>query len=193
MRVTVFVSGGGSNLQALLDAEKAGTLGKAQITAVVASRAGVYALKRAENHGIPSYVVSKKDFAGTAQWEARLLEVLAETAPDLIVLAGYLSILGEGVVNRYAGRIINIHPSLIPAFCGEGMYGLRPHIAALERGVKITGASVHYVNEIPDGGEILAQKAVEVLEGDTPEILQKRVMEQAEWIILPQVVAELSK
>ncbi|MDR1408776.1 MAG: phosphoribosylglycinamide formyltransferase [Oscillospiraceae bacterium] len=193
MRVTVLVSGGGSNLQALLDAQDAGRLGSAKITAVIASRSGVYALERATKYSVPAQVVCRKDFTDSVVWELTLLEALKKTAPDLIVLAGYLSILGDMVVHRYAGRIINIHPALIPSFCGCGMYGLRPHEAALARGVKITGATVHYVNEIPDGGEILAQKAVAVLPGDTAESLQKRVMEQAEWVILPEVVAELSR
>jgi phosphoribosylglycinamide formyltransferase-1 len=192
MRVTVLVSGGGSNLQALIDAQTAGRLGSAELVAVIAGKPGIYALERAARHGIPSQVVCRRDFADAGAWESTLIDALDSTCPDLIVLAGYLSILGSGVLLRYAGKIINIHPALIPSFCGIGMYGLRPHAAALERGVKITGATVHYVNEIPDGGKILAQKAVEVLPDDTPESLQKRVMEEAEWIILPEAVRSLS-
>lgn len=190
--MTVLVSGGGSNLQALIDAQSSGELGTAEITAVIASKPGVYALERAAKYGIPAHTVCRKDFAHSAEWEAALLAAINETQPELIVLAGYLSILGDGVVRRYAGRIINIHPALIPSFCGKGMYGLRPHIAALERGVKVTGATVHYVNEIPDGGEIIAQKAVAVLPEDTPETLQQRVMEEAEWLILPQAVRQFA-
>jgi len=192
MRVTVMVSGGGTNLQALLDAQEAGKLGSARVCAVIASKPGVYALERAAKHGVPSYVVCRKDFTDADAWESALLAALEDTRPDLIVLAGYLSILGNAVVQKYAGRIINVHPALLPSFGGRGMYGLRPHTAALERGVKLTGATVHYVNEIPDGGEIIAQKAVEILPGDTPESLQKRVMEQAERVLLPEAVAGLS-
>lgn len=188
----MLVSGGGSNLQALLDAQAEGRLGRAKITAVIASKPGVFALERAKKHGVPSKVVCRADYPDAESWETALMAAIASTEPELIVLAGYLSILGSRVVEKYAGKIINIHPALIPSFCGKGMYGLRPHAAALERGVKLTGATVHYVNEVPDGGEILAQRAVPVLEGDTPESLQRRVMEQAEWLLLPQVVAELS-
>ncbi|MDR0883651.1 MAG: phosphoribosylglycinamide formyltransferase [Oscillospiraceae bacterium] len=190
MRVTVLVSGGGSNLQALLDAQDAGRLGTATITAVIASRAGVYALERAEKHGVPTAVVSRGDYENADAWAAALTDAIERTAPDLVVLAGYLSILPAQIVTRFT--IINIHPALIPAFCGAGMYGLRPHVAALARGVKVTGATVHYVNEIPDGGEILAQKAVDVHPDDTPETLQRRVMEEAEWVLLPSAVAQLS-
>ena len=170
-RIAVLVSGGGTNLQALIDAQKSGIINSGEIAVVISSKPDVYALKRAESANIPTAVVSRKDF---------------------IILAGFMSILSEDFTKRYPERIINVHPSLIPSFCGEGFYGLKVHEAALGYGVKVTGATVHFVNEIPDGGKIILQKAVEIQDGDTPEILQKRVMEQAEWIILPraaQIVA----
>lgn len=188
VRVAVLVSGGGTNLQAILDAEHRGELPHAQVSLVLSSRPGVYALERAAQAGVPGVVVSRKGFATGADFDRALLEVLNEQKIDLVVLAGFLSILGDGFIAAYRDRIINVHPSLIPAFCGEGYYGLRVHTTALERGVKLTGATVHLVNEVCDGGAILLQKAVEVLPGDTPEILQKRVMVQAEWVLLPQAI-----
>ena len=187
-RIAVLVSGGGTNLQALIDAN----LQAGEIALVVSSRPGVYALERAYQAGIPSVVIAKKGSTQEA-FEEKLRAALEEYRIDLIVLAGFLTILSEDFTRRYPRRILNIHPSLIPAFCGEGFYGLRVHEAALERGVKLTGATVHFVNEIPDGGEIILQKAVEVKEGDTPEILQRRVMEQAEWKLLPQAVELVSE
>lgn len=187
-RIAVFVSGGGTNLQALIDAN----LQAGEIALVVSSRPGVYALERAYKAGIPSVVIAKKGSTQEA-FEEKLRAALEEYRIDLIVLAGFLTILSEDFTRRYPRRILNIHPSLIPAFCGEGYYGLRVHEAALARGVKLTGATVHFVNEIPDGGEIILQKAVEVKDGDTPEILQRRVMEQAEWKLLPQAVELVSE
>ena len=190
IRIAVFVSGGGTNLQALLDAEKSGQLKSGQIALVVSSRPGVYALERAEKAGVPAVVVSRKDCRDQAEFEEKLLAALEEHGIDMIVLAGFLSILSADFTARFPRRILNVHPSLIPSFCGRGFYGLKVHEAALAYGVKVTGATVHYVNEIPDGGQILLQKAVEVLPGDTPERLQRRVMEQAEWVLLP-LAAEL--
>ena len=187
-RIAVLVSGGGTNLQALIDAN----LQAGEIALVVSSRPGVYALERAYKAGIPSVVIAKKGSTQEA-FEEKLRAALEEYRIDLIVLAGFLTILSEDFTRRYPRRILNIHPSLIPAFCGEGYYGLRVHEAALARGVKLTGATVHFVNEIPDGGEIILQKAVEVKAGDTPEILQRRVMEQAEWKLLPQAVVLVSE
>ena len=186
IQIAVFVSGGGTNLQALIDAEQAGRIHSGRLALVVASKPGVYALERAEKAGIPSVVVSRKDCAGQAEFEAKILAALEEHAIDMIVLAGFLSILSADFTRRYPNRILNVHPALIPSFCGRGFYGLKVHEAALAYGVKVTGATVHYVNEIPDGGQILLQKAVEIQPGDTPETLQRRVMEQAEWILLPQ-------
>ena len=186
IQIAVFVSGGGTNLQALIDAEQAGQIHSGHLALVVASKPGVYALERAEKAGIPSVVVSRKDCAGQAEFEAKILAALEEHAIDMIVLAGFLSILSADFTRRYPDRILNVHPALIPSFCGKGYYGLKVHEAALAYGVKVTGATVHYVNEIPDGGQILLQKAVEIQPGDTPETLQHRVMEQAEWILLPQ-------
>ena len=183
--IAVLVSGGGTNLQALIDAQgKALKSGK--ITLVVANNANAYALERAEKAGIHTAVVLKKECGSQAAFEEKLKEVLTEHQIDLIVLAGFMTILTENFTAAYPKRIINVHPSLIPSFCGEGFYGLRVHQAALDYGVKVTGATVHFVNEIPDGGEIIAQKAVCIEENDTPEALQRRVMEQAEWILLPQ-------
>ena len=192
-RVAVLVSGGGTNLQAILDAQGRGELPHAEISLVISDRAGAYALERAKNAGIPGREINKKACGGQAAFEEQLIAALEENRTDLIVLAGFLSILTERFTSLYERRIINVHPSLIPSFCGAGFYGLKVHMAALARGVKVTGATVHFVNEIPDGGEIIAQKAVEILDGDTPEILQKRVMEQAEWIILPQSVEKVCK
>jgi phosphoribosylglycinamide formyltransferase-1 len=183
--IAVLVSGGGTNLQALIDAQgKALKSGK--ITLVVANNAGAYALERAKKAGIDTAVVLKKECGSQAAFEEKLKEVLSAHSIDLIVLAGFMTILTENFTAAYPKRIINVHPSLIPSFCGEGFYGLRVHQAALDYGVKVTGATVHFVNEIPDGGEIIAQKAVYIEENDTPETLQRRVMEQAEWILLPQ-------
>ena len=187
-RIAVLVSGGGTNLQALIDAG----IPSGEIALVVASRPGVYALERAYKAAIPSMVIAKKGRT-QEEFEKELCTALDEYKIDLIVLAGFLTILSEDFTKKYPRRIINIHPSLIPSFCGEGFYGLRGHEAALERGVKLTGATVHFVNEIADGGEIILQKAVEVKEGDTPEILQRRVMEQAEWLLLPQAVELVSQ
>ena len=189
MRTAVLVSGGGTNLQALIDARRGGAMPHVELALVVSSSAGAYALERAKNAGIRAEYLEKTGF------EERLNSLLAEEGIGLIVLAGFLRILSADFTRRWAGRIINIHPSLIPSFCGSGFYGLRVHEAALARGVKLTGATVHFVNEIPDGGQIIAQRAVEVLPGDTPETLQRRVMERAEWVILPAaaeaVAAEL--
>ena len=189
-RIAVLVSGGGTNLQALIDAEKAGKLPHGELALVVSNRADAYALVRAKNAGIESAVLTRKDCGGQAGFEERLAALLEEKQIDLIILAGFMSILGADFTGRFAGRIINIHPSLIPSFCGKGFYGLKVHEAALNYGVKVTGATVHYVNEIPDGGQIILQKPVMIRPGDTPEILQRRVMEQAEWKLLPRA-AEL--
>lgn len=185
-KIAVLVSGGGTNLQALLDAQKAGKIPSGEIVLVLSSSPKAYALERAKSAGVPGFAVEKAGF------EDNLNARLEEYHIDLVVLAGFLSILSAGFTRKWAGRIVNIHPSLIPSFCGAGMYGLKVHEAALQKGVKVTGATVHLVNEIPDGGEILLQKAVDVLPGDTPEILQKRVMEQAEWVLLPQAVELLA-
>ena len=191
-RIAVFVSGGGTNLEALLKAREAGDLPHGDIVLVCASNPDAYALTRAANHGVPGVAIPKRQLSQEA-FEAALTEKLTEYRIDVIVLAGFLSILSEDFVRRWANRIVNVHPSLIPAFCGQGYYGLKVHEAALARGVKVTGATVHLVNEIPDGGPILLQKAVEVLPEDTPEALQRRVMEQAEWVLLPQAVELLCK
>ena len=192
-RIAVLVSGGGTNLQAILDAAGRGELSDGEVTLVISDRAGAYALERATMAGIPSVEINKKACGGQKAFEEKLLAALEENRTDLIVLAGFLSILTEDFTARYPRRIINVHPSLIPSFCGAGYYGLKVHEAALARGVKLTGATVHFVNEIPDGGEIIAQKAVRIEPGDTPEILQRRVMEQAEWVILPQSVEKICK
>ena len=184
-RIAVLVSGGGTNLQALIDAQGS-VLKSGKITLVVSNVPGAYALERAKKAGIATEVVVKKELGSQQAFEDKLLQVLDENQIDIIILAGFMTILTERFTARYPKRILNVHPSLIPSFCGEGFYGLRVHQAALDYGVKVTGATVHFVNEIPDGGEIIAQKAVEILPGDTPEVLQKRVMEQAEWILLPQ-------
>ena len=190
-RIAVLVSGGGTNLEALLNAQEAGALPHGEIVAVLSSNPGAYALERARHRGIPAYPLSRKAL-GQEAFEAALTQALAECRAELIVLAGFLSILSEAFVRQWPDRIVNVHPSLIPAFCGKGYYGLKVHEAALSRGVKVTGATVHLVNEIPDGGRILLQKAVDVLPDDTPETLQRRVMEQAEWVLLPQAVEQLS-
>jgi len=192
-KIAVFVSGGGTNLQALIDAQKSGVIESGEIVLVVSNSAGAYALERAANHGIKSEVVLKKELGSQEAFEARLVEVLEENQIDMIVLAGFMSILSGDFTGRYDGRIINVHPSLIPSFCGKGFYGLKVHEEALKYGVKVTGATVHFVNEIPDGGQIIMQKAVEIQDGDTPEVLQKRVMEQAEWIILPQSAEKICR
>ena len=188
VNIAVFVSGGGTNLQALIGAQESGIIKSGRIRLVIASRSDAYALERAKKAGIDAFAFSKKELGSQEAVEAEIEKKLAEYGIELIVLAGYLSILTEDFTRKWDRRIINIHPSLIPSFCGKGYYGLRVHEEALKRGVKVTGATVHFVNEIPDGGEIIAQKAVAVQEGDTPEVLQRRVMEQAEWIILPQAV-----
>ena len=187
-RIAVFVSGGGTNLQALIDAQSAGRLTAGEIVLVLSSREDAYALKRAANAGIPTAVCSRRALGGQAAFEASISQQLADHAIDMIVLAGFMSILSRDFTDKWPERIVNVHPSLIPSFCGQGFYGLRVHEAALARGVKVTGATVHFVNEIPDGGRILLQKAVPIEDGDTPETLQRRVMEQAEWILLPQAV-----
>ena len=193
-RIAVLVSGGGTNLQALLDAQQAGKLPHGEIVLVVSNKEGVYALERAAQAGVPSAVVSRKALGNSQEaFEAALLGLLEEYSVDLIILAGFLSILSGDFTRRYENRILNVHPALIPSFCGKGMYGLHVHEAALAYGVKVTGATVHYVNEVPDGGHILLQKAVDVLPGDTPEALQRRVMEQAEWILLPQAAEQVAK
>lgn len=192
LRAAVLVSGGGTNLQAIIDAKRAGKIPSAELALVVASNASAYALTRAENAGIAHTVLRKEKGEAPADYGERLLALLRENAIDVVVLAGFLTILPENVIHAYDHRILNIHPSLIPSFCGDGFYGLHVHEAALKRGVKVTGATVHFVNEITDGGDIIAQKAVEVLPGDTPEILQRRVMEQAEWILLPQALEQVA-
>ena len=184
-RCAVLVSGGGTNLQALLDAGKAGKLPHVSFVSVISSRPDAYALERAKKENVPTHVAPRKEMSQEA-FEQKILSFLEEDQIDFIILAGFMSILSSGFVSRYPRRILNVHPALLPSFGGKGFYGLRVHEAALERGVKVTGATVHYVNEIADGGEIILQKAVDVLPGDTPEILQRRVMEQAEWLLLPQ-------
>ncbi|MBR1457122.1 MAG: phosphoribosylglycinamide formyltransferase [Oscillospiraceae bacterium] len=189
-RLAVLVSGGGTNLQALIDAQRAGVLHSGEIVLVVSNNPSAYALQRAAAAGIPARTITRRECGSEAAFEAALLAALEEHGVDLVILAGFMSILSADFTARYERRILNVHPSLIPSFCGKGMYGLRVHEAALAYGVKVTGATVHFVNEIPDGGQILLQKAVPVEPGDTPEILQRRVMEQAEWLLLPQA-AEL--
>ncbi len=186
VKIAVLVSGGGTNLQALLDAHAAGKIPNGEIALVLSNKADAFALSRAERAGVKTATVLRRDFADRAEFEERILSVLKENGIELIVLAGFMCILSEGFTARYPKRILNVHPSLIPSFCGEGFYGLRVHEAALSYGVKVTGATVHYVNEIPDGGEIILQKAVEIREDDTPESLQRRVMEEAEWQLLPR-------
>ena len=191
-KIAVLVSGGGTNLQALIDAQ-GNVIHSGKIALVISNVAGAYALERAKKAGIPTETVIKKECGSQVAFEDRLIDLLEQHAIDVIVLAGFMTILTEHFTGRYPNRILNVHPSLIPSFCGEGFYGLRVHQAALDYGVKVTGATVHFVNEVCDGGRIIAQKAVPVLEGDTPEILQRRVMEQAEWKILPRAVELVSK
>ena len=191
VKIGVLVSGGGTNLQALLDARKRGEIPDGEIGLVIASRKKAYALERARMAGVPALALPRRDYESPADYDAALLTALQEAGVELVVLAGFLCVLGEKMLKGYEGRIVNVHPSLIPAFCGDGFYGLHVHEAALERGVKVTGATVHLVNEVTDGCPILLQKAVEVLESDTPESLQKRVMEQAEWVLLPKAVSML--
>lgn len=193
INVAVMVSGGGTNLQALIDSEIAGKIPHGKITLVISSKEGAYALERAKNHGIESVVVKRKDYDDAKSFNLALVKTLKDHSIDMVVLAGYLSILGPEFIEAYKDRIINVHPSLIPSFCGKGFYGLKVHEAALEKGVKVTGATIHLVNEIPDGGKILFQKAVEILDDDTPEVLQRRVMEQAEWILLPKACELIAK
>ncbi len=188
MKIAVFVSGGGTNLQAIIDNTKDGILKDIEIVLVLSSSKDAYALERAANNGIKSVVVSKKDFDSIEAWDEAVVKAVDESGAELIVLAGYLSLMGPKVVSKYSNRIINIHPALIPSFCGAGMYGIRPHKAALAKGVKVSGATVHFVNENYDEGPILLQKAVDVLPDDTPETLQRRIMEQCEWKILPQAI-----
>ena len=189
-KIAVLVSGGGTNLPALIDAEAGGILKSGEIVLVIANKPGAYALTRAEKAGIPALTITKKACGGQEAFEDALIDAMASHGVELVVLAGFMSILSERFIRHYVNRILNVHPSLIPSFCGKGFYGLKVHEAALAYGVKVTGATVHFVNEIPDGGRILLQKAVSILPGDTPETLQRRVMEQAEWIILPEA-AEL--
>lgn len=192
IKIAVFVSGGGTNLQALIDAQSFGTLHSGKIVLVLSSNPEAYALERAKKAGIPTVVCSRKALGGQEAFEAAISEAMEKYGVELIVLAGFMSILSENFTSQWPERIINVHPSLIPSFCGKGFYGLRVHEAALSYGVKVTGATVHFVNEIPDGGRIIAQKAVEIMPEDTPETLQKRVMEQAEWKLLPQAVEQVS-
>lgn len=190
-RIAVLVSGGGTNLEALLNAQETGALPHGEIVLVLSSNPEAYALERAKRRGVPAIPLSRKQL-GQEPFEAALMEALTQYRVDLVVLAGFLSILSSDFVRRWPDRIVNVHPSLIPAFCGKGYYGLKVHEAALRRGVRVTGATVHLVNEIPDGGRILLQKAVDILPGDTPETLQRRVMEQAEWVLLPQAAEQLA-
>ena len=190
-RIAVLVSGGGTNLEALLNAQEAGALPHVEIVLVLSSNPEAYALERAKRRGVPAIPLSRKQL-GQEPFEAALMEALTQYRVDLVVLAGFLSILSADFVRRWPDRIVTVHPSLIPAFCGKGYYGLKVHEAALRRGVRVTGATVHLVNEIPDGGRILLQKAVDILPGDTPETLQRRVMEQAEWVLLPQAAEQLA-
>ncbi len=192
-RIAVLVSGGGTNLQALIDAQNSGIIQSGKIQLVISNNPAAYALERAAKANIASAVVTKKECGSQVAFEDKLMQMLEEHQIDLIVLAGFMSILTEKFTSAYPKKIVNVHPSLIPSFCGKGFYGLKVHEEALKYGVKVTGATVHFVNEIPDGGEIILQKAVEIHPGDTPEVLQKRVMEQAEWIILPQAVELVSK
>lgn len=188
LKVVVMVSGGGTNLQAVIDGVKNGTITNTEIVGVISNNKNAYALTRAEESGIPNVCVSPKDFASREEFNEKLLEAVDAYSPDLVVLAGFLVVIPPAMIEKYRNRMINIHPSLIPSFCGKGFYGLKVHEAALERGVKVVGATVHFVDEGTDTGPIILQKAVEVQEGDTPEILQRRVMEQAEWIIMPKAI-----
>ena len=188
----MLVSGGGTHLQAILDAEKSGIIKSGEVSLVISNKSDAYALTRAANAGVKTAVILKKDFALAEEFEKKLIETIDANGTDLIVLAGFMVILSENFTKHYEHKIINVHPSLIPSFCGEDFYGLRVHEAALAKGVKVTGATVHFVNEIPDGGEIIMQKAVYIEDGDTPETLQRRVMEQAEWKILPESIEKVS-
>ena len=188
LKIAVLVSGGGTNLEAIFDAVDAGRIKNGKVEVVIASKPGVYALERAKNHGVDQQVDSRRDCASAEDFDARILQILTQRQVDLVVLAGFLSVLGEKVIKAYENRIINVHPALIPSFCGKGFYGLHVHEKVLEYGVKLTGATVHFVNEIADGGAIILQKAVAVCDDDTPETLQKRVMDQAEWELLPQAI-----
>lgn len=192
VNIAVLVSGGGTNLQAILDAQARGEIKNGRVRAVISSNESAYALERARNAGVPGYVMKKRDYASGAEYCAALARFLHEKDVELVVLAGFMTVLDEGFCREFENRIINVHPSLIPSFCGAGFYGLHVHEAALAYGVKVTGATVHFVNEIPDGGRIIFQKAVEVLDGDTPQSLQRRVMEQAEWILLPRAVEKVA-
>lgn len=192
-RIAVLVSGGGTNLQALLDAQQRGEIPDGEIALVISSAPGVYALTRAQQFGVEAVTLWRRNYASAQAYDHALIDTLAQHKIDVVVLAGFLCILGKLFTDRFNRRIINVHPSLIPSFCGKGCYGLKVHELALAYGVKVTGATVHFVNEVPDGGEILLQKAVEVLPGDTPEVLQQRVMQQAEWVLLPQAVQMVCK
>jgi phosphoribosylglycinamide formyltransferase-1 len=192
-KIAVFVSGGGTNLQALIDAENSGVIHSGEITLVISNKEGVYALERAKSANIKTETILRKDYENQLAFEEKLISVLKENEIDIVVLAGFLSILSEKFTSEYKDKIINVHPSLIPSFCGKGFYGLKVHEEALKYGVKVTGATVHFVNEIPDGGKIILQKAVEIKDDDTPQTLQKRVMEEAEWILLPKAVEIVSK
>ena len=185
-KIAVFVSGGGTNLQALIDAQHSAKIRSGEIVLVLSSNPSAFALARAKNAGIPTAVVSRKACADAAEFEGKIIDALEKSGAEIIVLAGFMSILSADFTKRYENRIINVHPSLIPAFCGKGFYGLKVHEEALKYGVKVTGATVHFVNEVADGGKIIMQKAVKIKEGDTPEVLQQRVMREAEWIILPK-------
>ena len=188
VKIAVFVSGGGTNLQALIDKQQSGVISSGEISLVISNNSNAYALERAKKAGIATAVVSRKECVSQSDFETKIVSLLEDNGIELIVLAGFMCILSENFTSKYPKRIINVHPSLIPSFCGKGFYGLNVHRAALDYGVKVTGATVHFVNEVPDGGEIILQKAVEIEEGDTPEVLQRRVMENAEWVILPQAV-----
>ena len=188
IKIAVLVSGGGTNLQALIDAQKVGSTGGGELSLVISSVKDAFALERAQKAGIKTLIIERKEYAQVSDFDAALAAALAESNADLVVLAGFLSIIGEQTLKLYKNRIINVHPSLIPSFCGKGFYGLRVHKAVLEHGVKVTGATVHFVNDTVDGGKIILQKAVDVLSGDTPETLQQRVMREAEWVLLPKAV-----
>lgn len=192
LKIAVLVSGGGTNLQAIIDAIDSGKITNAEIVKVISNTAKAYALERAKNHKIATAVVRKKDWPDNCRWEKALAQEIENSGADLVVLAGFLCVLSADFTSKFPDKIINVHPSLIPSFCGEGFYGLKVHEAALAKGVKVTGATVHFVNEQVDGGAIIAQKAVRVLPGDTPDVLQKRVMEQAEWVILPQAIDDIA-
>ncbi len=187
-KIAVLVSGGGTNLQAILDAAASGIIKNGRVEVVISSKEGAYALERAKNHGVTGIVIPKKDYPDRAEYTSKLISELEARGIDLVVLAGFMIILDESFTRTFENRVINVHPALIPSFCGEGFFGLHVHEAALKKGVKLSGATVHFVNEICDGGPIIAQKAVEILEGDTPETLQKRIMEQAEWKLLPEAI-----